>query len=245
MSNFSKAELLALLRLDLLAFAQKAFQALNPSEPFKPNWHHQAITYQLERCLRGECKRLAEQVSTLQTKMKSMQGAKREISSCEPSTIAVPPPSGAMNYVVGSVGEPTESRYAPDEPPCFQISPDEPVTPRSVYLQQLADRLGATAVDNITTSEQRSGRIWSQLANWAGEGLLENASTVANPNPADPYCDRGIQTGDVCCSIQCGTCGGTGCGARPGGASECCVGRIQTENRSCSEGPAPCVMDTP
>jgi len=154
-------------------------------------------------------------------------------------------PSGAMNYVVGSVGEPTESRYAPDEPPCFQISPDEPVTPRSVYLQQLADRLGATAVDNITTSEQRSGRIWSQLANWAGEGLLENASTVANPNPADPYCDRGIQTGDVCCSIQCGTCGGTGCGARPGGASECCVGRIQTENRSCSEGPAPCVMDTP
>ena len=31
---------------------------------------------------RGECKRLAEQVSTLQTKMKSMQGAKREILAC-------------------------------------------------------------------------------------------------------------------------------------------------------------------
>ncbi|MEQ8503879.1 MAG: phage terminase large subunit [Rhodospirillales bacterium] len=58
MSNFSKAELLALLRLDFLAFAQKAFQTLNSSEPFKPNWHHQAIAYQLERCLRGECKRL-------------------------------------------------------------------------------------------------------------------------------------------------------------------------------------------
>lgn len=58
MNNFSTPELLALLRVDFLAFSQKAFQTLNPNEFFKPNWHHEAIVYQLERCLSGKCKRL-------------------------------------------------------------------------------------------------------------------------------------------------------------------------------------------
>ena len=154
-------------------------------------------------------------------------------------------PSGAMNYVVGSVGQLTESRYSPEEPQCFVISHDEPVSPRSLYLAQLQDRLGEDAVHHVTTAEQRSGRIWRQLANWAGEGLLADAPTVNLSNAPDPDCDRGIQSGNVCCSLQCGACGGSGCGSRPGGSSECCTGRIRSDNSSCSDGPAPCVIDTP
>ncbi len=36
-------------------------------------------------------------------------------------------------------------------------SPGEPVTPRSLYLKQLADRLGKKAVKNVTTEKQRRG----------------------------------------------------------------------------------------
>ncbi|MNT84890.1 hypothetical protein D3C72_2249840 [compost metagenome] len=42
------------------------------------------------------------------------------------------------------------------------------VTPRSLYLQQLRDRLGEQAVVNVTTEEQRDGRIWDSLS--AGGG---------------------------------------------------------------------------
>jgi len=43
------------------------------------------------------------------------------------------------------------------------------VSPRSLYLQQLQDRLGQQAVINITTAAQRQGRIWDVLAARAGE----------------------------------------------------------------------------
>lgn len=50
--------LAATLRTDLLTFCTKSFQTLNPGEAFLANWHLEAIAYQLERCLRGDCKRL-------------------------------------------------------------------------------------------------------------------------------------------------------------------------------------------
>ena len=46
------------------------------------------------------------------------------------------------------------------------------VEPRSLYIKQLEDRLGAGAVNQVTTAAQRAGPIWSQLAAWAGEGRL-------------------------------------------------------------------------
>jgi hypothetical protein len=48
----------ALLRQHLNAFVEKAFAALAPGQSFVPNWHLQAIAYQLERLRRGEIKRL-------------------------------------------------------------------------------------------------------------------------------------------------------------------------------------------
>ncbi len=79
-------------------------------------------------------------------------------------------PSGAMNWVVGVVGPEGDGQWASQEPPGIQESLGEPVYPRSLYLQQLADRLGDSAVEQVTTSAQRSGTIWEDLADWAGEG---------------------------------------------------------------------------
>ncbi|MBU1101874.1 MAG: DNRLRE domain-containing protein [Bacteroidetes bacterium] len=54
------------------------------------------------------------------------------------------------------------------------------VAPSSLYLQQLNDRLGTGAVDNVTIQGYtETEAIWSLLKNWKGIGaLLPNTSTV-------------------------------------------------------------------
>jgi len=44
------------------------------------------------------------------------------------------------------------------------------VVPRSLYLQQLEDRLGGSAVDNVVIPGQKSGEIYDLLAAWGGQG---------------------------------------------------------------------------
>ena len=48
----------ALLRTDLCAFVEKAALTIDQNAPFLPNWHIEAITYQLGRCRDGEITRL-------------------------------------------------------------------------------------------------------------------------------------------------------------------------------------------
>lgn len=60
-------------------------------------------------------------------------------------------------------------------------------------------------------------------------------------------CSNGIEgvdnNGAACCSLSCGTCGGRGCGSRPGGSSECCRGRIKASGVYCDDsGAAPCII---
>jgi predicted phage terminase large subunit-like protein len=50
--------LLEALRTDLSSFIFRSFQTVNPGERYLPNWHIDAMAWQLERCLRGETKRL-------------------------------------------------------------------------------------------------------------------------------------------------------------------------------------------
>lgn len=81
-------------------------------------------------------------------------------------------PSGAMNWAVGVTGTLGDGQWVPAEPPGIHESLGTPVTPRSLYLQQIEDRLGYQAVLNVTVPDQLNGRIWSQLETWAGEGAL-------------------------------------------------------------------------
>jgi predicted phage terminase large subunit-like protein len=47
-----------LLRRDFNGFLHRSFRALLPNDPFLPNWHIEAMAYQLERCRLGAVKRL-------------------------------------------------------------------------------------------------------------------------------------------------------------------------------------------
>ncbi len=58
----------------------------------------------------------------------------------------------------------------------------------------------------------------------------------------DPNCDLGILTGNTCCHIDCGECGGSGCSSRPGGSSNCCAGNILNDGNSCNDQGAPCIV---
>ncbi len=78
-------------------------------------------------------------------------------------------PPGSMNWVVGLQGPEGDGQWVPEEPAGMQESLGEPVRPRSLYLQQLADRLGEDAVEQVTTEAQREGTIHGELEDWAGE----------------------------------------------------------------------------
>lgn len=72
-------------------------------------------------------------------------------------------PEGSMNWGIGCVGTNQTGEG-------YWESWGNNVQPRSLYLQQLEDRLGVDAVNNITTAEQKSGAIYDLLSNWAGQG---------------------------------------------------------------------------
>jgi predicted phage terminase large subunit-like protein len=48
----------ALLRHDLSTFVERGFSELNPETEYKPNWHIDLIASELEKCRRGETRRL-------------------------------------------------------------------------------------------------------------------------------------------------------------------------------------------
>ena len=84
-------------------------------------------------------------------------------------------PPGGRNWGVGAViGEKKEGNG-------YWESVGKPVALRSLYLEQLEARLGSEAVKAVTIPAQRTGRIWKQLAAWAGgEGV--SFSDFPNPN---------------------------------------------------------------
>lgn len=58
MLDMQNRELQCLLRLDLFSFIERSFYELNPETAFLPNWHIEVLASELERCRRGETKRL-------------------------------------------------------------------------------------------------------------------------------------------------------------------------------------------
>lgn len=57
MTKFDREFLSSLLRTDLLSFVFKAFPSLNNGEQLEDNWHLQALTYHIERCVNGDVTR--------------------------------------------------------------------------------------------------------------------------------------------------------------------------------------------
>ena len=90
-------------------------------------------------------------------------GAQQMFWNTEYKQYVVQAPPFAMNWSVGQVGKVVPGKFPPEEPSGILESAGKTVMPRSLYLQQLQDRLGEQAVINITTAAQRKGRIWDTL----------------------------------------------------------------------------------
>ncbi len=88
-------------------------------------------------------------------------------------SVKVSSPPGYRNWGIGvvPVAKPNGSGIK-QEGDGFWEHWESHVAPRSLYLQQLEDRLGSQAVENITIPEQRNGTIWDMLKEWKGEGRL-------------------------------------------------------------------------
>lgn len=97
-------------------------------------------------------------------------GAQILFWNCEADSIRCDAPNGAMNWCVGSVGKKSEG--GGNEPFGIWDSHGVPVTPRSLYYAQLEDRRGPNALNNVILPRQKTGRIWTELLNWGGDGLF-------------------------------------------------------------------------
>ena len=85
------------------------------------------------------------------------------------SSIICDAPKAAMNFSIGSIGTQRQGQWQPSEPDGIWESRGVPVTPRSLYYTQLADRLGDGAVATVTTPAQQTGTIWNDLSAWEGD----------------------------------------------------------------------------
>ncbi len=96
-------------------------------------------------------------------------GAQQMFWNTEYEQYVVQAPPFAMNWSVGQVGKVMPGKFLPEEPPGIVESAGQVVIPRSLYLQQLQDRLGEEVVIGVTTVAQRNGRIWDDLSKQRGE----------------------------------------------------------------------------
>jgi len=78
-------------------------------------------------------------------------GANMVFWNCRASHIDCQKPPTANNYCIGCTGRIRGSGHV--------ASRGKPVSPRSLYLKQLEERLGTKAVENVTTEDQRKGII--------------------------------------------------------------------------------------
>lgn len=76
-------------------------------------------------------------------------GAQQVFWNCRSPSIVLQRPPTAQNWAIGSVGNFVAGDYSPNAPRGIIEATGTPVTPRSLYLAQLGERLGAAAVGNV------------------------------------------------------------------------------------------------
>jgi hypothetical protein len=96
-------------------------------------------------------------------------GSQTVFWNSEANSLICDAPKAAMNFAIGCVGTKQQGLYAPGESDGFWESHQVPVTPRSLYYTQLADRLGNKAMRTVVTSAQSQARVWADLSSWHGD----------------------------------------------------------------------------
>lgn len=85
-------------------------------------------------------------------------------------------PHGSMNWGIGCIGTNQTGEG-------YWESWGSNVQPRSLYIQQLKDRLGPNALDNVLIPEQQSEEIYDILATWGGYGDFSDGGFIGGvPN---------------------------------------------------------------
>ncbi|SEL80542.1 SH3 domain-containing protein [Parapedobacter koreensis] len=94
-------------------------------------------------------------------------GAQIMLWNCEGNKLEVQIPPTAMNWNINTNSAIAESNtlFGKIINVVFNSATQQP---RSLYVKQLEDRLGATAVNNVTTPEQRRGNLFNILKQWKG-----------------------------------------------------------------------------
>ena len=100
-------------------------------------------------------------------------GAQQLLYNSEFEEFVLQTPPFAMNWSIGVIGEKIDGSFSPLEADGIIENSDAHIQPRSLYLQQLEERLGPEAVAAITLPQQRNGNIWDELSDWAGEGAFD------------------------------------------------------------------------
>jgi len=117
----------------------------------------------------------------------SWAGVQSTLWNTESPSIICDAPAGHLNYAIGNTGNEVLSWYVDNTQAGvyrgYYDSHGTHVAPRSLYLKQLEDRLGTSAVENIAISQQLEGPLYDMLQSWKGEGLLteHNADHLASP----------------------------------------------------------------
>jgi len=91
-------------------------------------------------------------------------GANEVIWNCLAKKLICEQPPTAQNYCIGSKGK-KRNGYTKYRPFGYWESHEKHVSPRSLYLKQLEDRLGSKALNNVSIAEQRRGEISKYLIN--------------------------------------------------------------------------------
>ena len=100
-------------------------------------------------------------------------GAQQLLYNSDLEEFVLQTPPFAMNWSIGVIGTKIDGSFSPLEADGIIQNSGSHILPRSLYLQQLEERLGASAVEVITLPPQRNGTLWGALSDWAGEGKFE------------------------------------------------------------------------
>jgi len=150
--------------------------------------HHRWATGTLYDNIRDNCRINSQNHGPTGTGQ-GWAGAQQVLWNCRAGSTVCEAPKGAMNFAIGCICTRKNGQYV-DEPDGWWEHHGQPVRPRSLYYKQLEDRLGMAAVENVTMPEQRSGGIWPDLAEWAGEYTFQSRP-IDSSTPADERLEIG------------------------------------------------------
>lgn len=90
------------------------------------------------------------------------------------------------------------------------------------------------AAFEVVYSGEHAGRCIFHSNIWIPTKALDDDRDCYVKDNQVVYCRKGLPFQDVCCSSECGVCGGDKCSWRPGGRERCCAGAIRAMRDLCA-----------